>query len=188
MISAPAPSASATSAQRACHALAIPRPTVAECAQTHAGSICPDPTKIPCHLRLVRLLTSSPTLLEKRRAAGQQTNDGIFSWDLCGIWTDRPRVGADTTKIPAGRALVAPWRAGSLSPAPRLPWPSCRSFFQSGDGFQSADPRSQIPLAGLSFQLLLAVVGHGGDLHFLHIGSGHQQVRSKAMSGRGAIT
>ena len=71
-------------------------------------------------------------LLEKRRAAGQQTDDGIFSWDPCGIWTDRPRVGADTTKIPAGHALVAPWRAGSLSPALRLPWPSCRSFFQSG--------------------------------------------------------
>ena len=31
---------------------------------------------------------------------------------------------ADTTKIPDGHALVAPWRAGSLSPALRPPWPS----------------------------------------------------------------
>ena len=93
--------------------------------------------------------TDGPTLLEKRRAAGQQTDDGIFSWDPCGIWTDRPRVGADTTKIPAGHALVAPWRAGSLSPALRLPWPSCRSFFQSG-GRISVRRSAVIPTAWCS--------------------------------------
>ena len=37
---------------------------------THAGAICPDPARIPAEYAVVRLLTSSPTLLEKRRAAG----------------------------------------------------------------------------------------------------------------------
>ena len=82
------------------------------------------PTTPTQHAHLSFKAKGSMQLLEKRRAAGQQTDDGIFSWDPCGIWTDRPRVGADTTKIPAGHALVAPWRAGSLSPALRLPWPS----------------------------------------------------------------
>ena len=36
-----------------------------------------------------------------------------------GVRPRYPRVGANITKIPAGHALVAPWRAGSLS---RLPF------------------------------------------------------------------
>ena len=35
---------------------------------SHIGAICPDPAKIPYHLRVVRLLTSSPTL--SREALG----------------------------------------------------------------------------------------------------------------------
>ena len=45
----------------------------------------------------------------KRRAAGQQTKDDVASWDPCGIWTDRPRVGPDRARIPAGHARTAPW-------------------------------------------------------------------------------
>ena len=55
---------------------------------THAGAICPDPARIPAEYAVVRLLTSSPTLLEKRRgwwAAGQQTNEAKMARDLCGI-------------------------------------------------------------------------------------------------------
>ena len=37
-----------------------------------------------------------------------------YIWDLCGIWTYRSSMAADTAKIPDGHALVAPWRAGSL--------------------------------------------------------------------------
>jgi len=91
---------------------------------SHTGAMCPDPAKIPAGNAVVRLLTSSPTLLEKRWAAGQQTNDAKIVRDLCGIWTHRSSMTADTTKIPDGHALVAPWRAGSLSPALRPPWPS----------------------------------------------------------------
>ena len=65
---------------------------------SHSGAICPDPAKIPYDLRVIRLLTSSPTLLEKRWAAGQQTNDGVSSWDICGIWTHRSSVA--TVPIP----------------------------------------------------------------------------------------
>ena len=85
----------------------------------------------------------------RKRSRSPRRNQCMSCWDLGGIGTHAGAICPDPARIPAEYAVVR-----LLTSSPTL-FGTCRSFFQSGDGFQSADPRSFQQPGALSFQLLL---------------------------------